>query len=65
MYFSLFHATVNDKSGTATDRSPLVFALAPAPAPAPTSNPAFWSASSDRELRLDIDREWSKMDSLD
>lgn len=65
MYFSLFHATVNDKSGTATDRSPLVFALAPAPAPAPTPNPAFWSASSDRELRLDIDREWSKIDSLD
>lgn len=63
MYFSLFHATVNDKSGTATDRSPLVFALAPAPAPTP--NPAFWSASSDRELRLDIDREWSKIDSLD
>lgn len=65
MYFSLFYATVNDKSGTATDRSPLVFALAPAPAPAPTPNPAFWSASSDRELRLDIDREWSKIDSLD
>lgn len=63
MYFSLFHATVNDKSGTATDRSPLVFALAPAPAPTPNS--AFWSASSDRELRLDIDREWSKIDSLD